>query len=169
MESLFNDKNLLFNIIMNTDIDDLYTLYETNRFIKSFLNEKYTLSSIAEKYKLIYKDHDFIDIIFEYQVNKINTLTNFRYKNKLSNISKSLKIKLLNYHDIEPSNKSPRSAYTFFVTKNLKLLRDEHPDYDDIQLLIKIGKKRLKMDENAKNVYKEYEIKDIFRYAKNIK
>ncbi len=41
----FNDKNL-FSIIINTDIEDIYKLYETNKFIKAMLNEKYTLLAI---------------------------------------------------------------------------------------------------------------------------
>lgn len=162
--AVFNDKNLLFNIIINTDIEDIYKLYETNKFIKAMLNEKYTLLAIAGKYNL--HGDDFIDIIYDYYVNKINTLTNFRYKNL--NVFKALKIKLLRYYDyVIPSDEEPQTAYIIFAKQYLELLRDEYPELKNVQLMTEIGKKWRAMDEKDRLLYKEYELRDIFRYIKN--
>lgn len=160
----FNDKNLLFNIIINTDIEDIYKLYETNKFIKAMLNEKYTLLAIAEKYNL--HGDDFIDILYDYYVNKINTLTNFRYKNL--NVSKALKIKLLCYYEhVIPSDEEPQTAYIIFAKQYLDVLRDQYPELKNVQLMTEIGKKWRAMDEKDRLLYKEYELRDIFRYIKN--
>ena len=70
MEQLFTNRQLLFNIVMNTDISDLYLLYQTNHEIQNFLNEKYTLTKLSEKYNARYLDYeegyyDFIDLVWD--------------------------------------------------------------------------------------------------------
>ena len=75
METLFLDRNLLFNIVMNTDIEDLYKLYYTNHIIQNFINERYTTLSILKKYGLKYMDYlgkyDFIDIVWKVMLSRI--------------------------------------------------------------------------------------------------
>ncbi len=76
MDQLFTDRQLLFNIIMNTDIEDLYLLYQTNHQIRNFLNEKYTMTKLSEKYHTNYLDYeegyyDFFNLVWDVVVDKI--------------------------------------------------------------------------------------------------
>lgn len=73
MESLFTDRALLFHIIMNMDIEDLYKLYQTNHVIQDFLNEKYTMTALSEKYNTRYLNYDntFFDLVWDVLVTKI--------------------------------------------------------------------------------------------------
>ena len=47
------------------------------------------------------------------------------------------------------------------------MLRDEYPELKNVQLMTEIGKKWRAMDEKDRLLYKEYELRDIFRYIKN--
>lgn len=167
---MFNT-DVMFNIIINTDIEDLYTLYTTNKFIQSLLNEKYTLFSLAKKHNI--DQNDFIDILFEYYVNKINILTNFHYKNTLSDVSKLLKIKLLHYYRLEDDVKNikiPMSAYKIFIATQIKLLRNKNCTSHNFNKIIHdLAVTWRNMDTDSKRPYKENEIKEVFRYAKSLK
>lgn len=169
---IFKDKLLLFNIVINTNIEDLYTLYKTDQFIKQFLNEKYTLVAISEKYHLSAKVDNFTDIAWEYYVNKINILTYNNHKNTLSKVPKSLHIALLNYYTNNESvlmSEKPRTAYMFFANDQLDILRNEYPESNFLQSVTIIGNRWRELDENSKNYYNNAAIKDIFRYAKYLK
>lgn len=161
---LFTDKQLLFNIVINTDIEDLYILFETNHFIKAFLNEKYTLTSIAEKYHIDYQEN-FIDIVWDYIINKINILTHFKYKNVLSGIQKSLHIKLITYYfNNDFTSDPPRTPYVLFAVDQRTILRREHPDMSFVDVMNYTAEKW--RDEDIRNYYRIKHIKNIFGYAK---
>ena len=74
MEPLFNERSLLFNIVMNMDIEDLYQLSQTNHIIQNFLNEKYTMTALSQKY-LGYLDYTevytFNDLVWDVMIEKI--------------------------------------------------------------------------------------------------
>ncbi len=81
MEQLFLHKDLLFNIVMNTDILDLYLLYHTNHQIQSFINQKYVMHFLSKKYDARYDEYDegyynFYDLVWDALVNPIG------FKNK---------------------------------------------------------------------------------------
>lgn len=76
MEALFIERSLLFNIVMNMDIEDLYKLYQTNHTIQNFINEKYTMTALSEKYNARYLYYDegyytFFDLVWDAIIDNI--------------------------------------------------------------------------------------------------
>ena len=68
------DRSLLFNIVMNMDIENLYQLSLTSNAVNNFLNEKYTMTALSKKYNIryhLYEDYTFFDLVWDVLVEKI--------------------------------------------------------------------------------------------------
>ena len=64
MDQLVTNRHLLYEIVMNADLLDLYLLYQTNHTMQAFINEPYTFSSLNKKYHQ--NATDFYDLVWLY-------------------------------------------------------------------------------------------------------
>ena len=63
MDTLFINRHLMYEIIMNMDLLDLYQLYHTNHTLNQFIDDPYILSGLNEKYHQ--KSSSFIDLVWQ--------------------------------------------------------------------------------------------------------
>ncbi len=98
------DQVILYNIIMNLDIKELYFLSQTNIKINNMINEKYVLLNLLEKYQSKYLDYewgyyDFIDLVWEQISNHINFENNIYLKDEILTAALIINNRYLNSGD----------------------------------------------------------------------
>lgn len=98
------DQVVLYNIIMNLDIKELYFLSQTNKKIMTMINEKYVLSNLLEKYQSKYLDYewgyyDFIDLVWEQISKHIDFENNIYFKDEMLTAALIINNRYLNSGD----------------------------------------------------------------------